>query len=109
MKKKIDFIAFNLLWCITSFIFPFLLLWNNFNLPQLFVISFSIYFLDVNNNTTEDYLKYQIKFLDDKYDKFVRSIVKEKYEKYINEYWATNPNGIGMPMSYETWFKNNYE
>lgn len=109
MKKKRDFVPFNLVWCLTSFIFPFIIFWNDLNLLQLSVISFIVYYLDVNNNVTEDYLQYRLKTINDKYDSFVRSIVMEKYKEYREEYWIRNPNPIGRPMSYEDWFKSNYE
>lgn len=60
MKKKTDFILFNLIFNLGSFLFPFILLYNELTLTNTLAISFYIYFLDVKIDVNNDYLKYLI-------------------------------------------------
>lgn len=60
MKKKTDFILFNLIFNLGSLLFPFILLYNELTLTNTIAISFYIYFLDVKIDVNNDYLKYLI-------------------------------------------------
>jgi hypothetical protein len=64
-KTKISFLWFNLFYCITSGVLAFICLdMINMQRDYAVIIAIYIYTIDVNKNTTEDYLKYCIEKLE---------------------------------------------
>lgn len=64
MKKKLSYVPFNLLSCLSSFIIPLYAL-SNLGIPNenyiCYTISFMFYFLDVKYQTDVNYLEDRIK------------------------------------------------
>ena len=64
--KKINFVSFNLFYCISSFIIPYQILSNLFVLESVnqqcmvILFSFYIYYLDLKINTDSDFNSAQI-------------------------------------------------
>jgi hypothetical protein len=67
-KEKLKHLPFNLFFCLTSWVIPFLLIttWTDINTWLAAGISFYIYLMDVGQVSTNDYLEEKIKKLEDK-------------------------------------------
>lgn len=65
--EKIKHLPSNLFWCLSSFIWPFIILTDvaQINTVASIAISFYIYFLDVKGQTDTDYLSERITKLED--------------------------------------------
>lgn len=66
-RTKLSFLWFNLFYCITSGALAFICL-DMLNMKHEYAIMIAVYIysVDVNKNTTEDYLKYCIQALETK-------------------------------------------
>ena len=101
--KKIRFLWFNLIWCITSFIIPFVILSNFTDLHIFWVIAISsyIYFMDIIQTTNREYLSVRIDRLE---ETISNTLSKKIYCKQSNPeksgWYDTNDGNI-------YWFKNN--
>lgn len=63
-RSKISFLPFNMLYCIASFMVPFgLCSAFNIDMSVSLIISMYAYLTDVNNQTSNDYLKHCIDVL----------------------------------------------
>jgi hypothetical protein len=63
MKSKISYLPFNLLWCIGTFVFCFLVTWN-FDFQTQFGLSLLAYSIDVKAACAEDWLNDRIEELE---------------------------------------------
>ena len=63
-RSKISFLPFNMLFCISSFVVPFFLCSAfDVDMSVSLIISMYAYLTDVNNQTSNDYLKHCIDLL----------------------------------------------
>lgn len=67
-KEKRKFIPFNLLWCFSSFIVPFMVLTSLFNFPNLpsFFLSLYLYIQDIYTEGQVNYLEEKVGKLEEK-------------------------------------------
>ena len=67
-RIKLKHFKFNLFWCLSSFMIPFLALYQieQMNVWASAMIGFYIYFLDVKGQTDSDWISERVKILEDK-------------------------------------------
>jgi hypothetical protein len=70
-KDKLKYVPFNLFWCSSSFLIPFVLASQilNFDNFDCILVGFYVYFRDVINQTDIDYLSNKVKNIEEKQGK----------------------------------------